>query len=95
LGTEAQAVSGDPSIGRSMIDLFTRTKTSFQTSGGGTISQTLEDFSKGLVQQVANAKINLDQEIEGQEELIASKNFYFNKITAWMSKKIAIRSMQI
>ncbi len=95
LGTEAQAVSGDPSIGRSMIDLFTRTKTSFQTSGSGTISQTLEDFSKGLVQQVANAKSELDQEIEGQEEAYSQQELLFQQNYGMDEQEIAIRSMQI
>lgn len=95
LGTEAQAVSGDPSLGRAMIDLFTRTKISFETSSGGTVSQTLEEFSKGLVQQVASAASNLKEEIEAQEEAYKQQETLFSQNYGMDEQEIAIRSMQI
>lgn len=95
LGTEAQAVSGDLILGRAMTDLFTRTKISFQTSTGGTISQTLEDFAKGIVQQVASAASTAEDEVEAQEEAYKQQEILFTQNFGMDEQEIAIRSMQI
>ncbi len=92
---EAQAVSGDATIGRAMSDLFTRTKISFQTSTGGTISQTLEEFSKGLVKQVASSADSLKEEVEAQEEAYKQQKILFDQNYGMDEQEIAIRSMQI
>ena len=95
LGTAAQAVSGDPSVGRALSDLFTRSKISFQTPSGGTISQTLEDFSSGLVKQVANEASGLQEEKEAQTEAYKQQETLFSQEYGMDEQEIAIRSMQI
>ncbi len=95
LGMTAQAVSGDPSIGRAFSDLFTRTKTSFQTQTGGTISQTLEAFSSSLVKQVANESSSLQAETEAQTEAYKQQEILFSQEYGMDEQEIAIRSMQI
>ncbi|MEI7493537.1 MAG: hypothetical protein WCJ92_02940 [Alphaproteobacteria bacterium] len=95
LGTAAQAVSGDPSVGRALSDLFTRSKISFQTPSGGTISQTLEAFSSGLVKQVANEASNLQEEKEAQTEAYKQQETLFSQAYGMDEQEIAIRSMQI
>lgn len=95
LGTEAQAVSGDMNIGRKMSDLFTRTKIQFQTASGGTIQQTLEEFAKGLVEDVEASSNNLNDEIEAQEEAYKQQQTLFQENYGMDEQEIAIRSMQI
>jgi flagellar hook-associated protein FlgK len=95
LGTGAQAVSGDPSIGRALSDLFTRTKISFQTQTGGTVAQTLEAFSSGLVKQVSNELNSLQEETEAQTEAYKQQSTLFSQEYGMDEQEIAIRSMQI
>lgn len=91
----AQAVSGDMNIGRQMSDLFTRTKIQFQTPSGETIKQTLEEFSKGLVEHVEGSTNNLHQEIEGDKEAYKQEKTLFQSEFGMNEQEIAIRSMQI
>lgn len=95
LGIEAQAVSGDMNIGRKMSDLFTRSKIQFQTASGGTIQQTLEEFAKGLVEDVEASSNNLNDEIEAQEEAYKQQQALFQENYGMNEQEIAIRSMQI
>ena len=94
LGT-AQAVSGDPSVGRALSDLFTRTNTSFVTPTGGTTSQTLQAFSTGLVKEVANKLSALQMEKEAQTEAYKQQEALFSEQFGMDEQEIAIRSMQI
>jgi flagellar hook-associated protein FlgK len=95
VGIIAQAVSGDPSIGRSLSDLFVRSKTSFATLTGGTTLQTLEEFSKGLIQQVATKASAARTEKEAQEEALKQQKALFTQNFGMDEQEIAIRSMQI
>lgn len=91
----AQAVSGDPIIGRALSDLFTRTKTTFVTPTGGTISQTLEDFSSGLVKEVANEVSELQSDKEAQNEAYKQQKELFSQKYGMDEQEVAIRSMEI
>jgi flagellar hook-associated protein FlgK len=91
----AQAVSGDPLIGRLLSDLFTRTKTVFATPTGGTISQTLEDFSAGLVKEVANKVSELQSDKEAQNEAYRQQKELFSQQYGMNEQDIAILSMEI
>lgn len=92
---EAQAVSGDMSIGRKMSDLFTRTKIQFQTASGGTVQQTLEEFAKGLVKDVEGSSNDLNEEIETGKEAYKQQQALFQQEYGMDEQEIAIRSMQI
>ncbi len=91
----AQAVSGDPVIGRALSDLFTRTKTTFVTPTGGTVSQTLEAFSSGLVKEVANKVSTLQADKEAQTEAYKQQKELFSQKYGMDEQEIAIRSMEI
>ena len=91
----AQAVSGDPAIGRLLSDLFTRTKTTFITPTGGTVSQTLEAFSSGLVKEVANKVSTLLSDKEAQTEAYKQQKELFSQKYGMDEQEIAIRSMEI
>ena len=91
----AQAVSGDPSAGRSLSDLFTRTKISFATPTGGTTLQTLEEFSKGIVKEVATKANDAQVEKEAQTEAYKQQEALFSQDFGMDEQEIAIRSMQI
>lgn len=95
LGVDAQAVSGDPTIGRGLSDLFTRTRTDFRTPSGGTISQTLEAFSSGLVKEVANRATELESEKEAQTEAYKQQEAIFLQEYGMDEQEVAIRAMQI
>lgn len=91
----AQAVSGDASIGRSLSDLFTRTTTSFVTASGGSVAQTLEAFSKGIVQQVGTMVADQKFDLETDTEAFKQQQAIFDEQYGLSEQEIAIQSMQI
>ncbi len=95
LGAIAQAVSGDPSVGRSLSDLFTRTNTSFVTATGGTTLQTLQAFATGLIKNVADATSEAQIEKEAQTEAYKQHEALFTQEFGMDEQEIAIRSIDL
>ena len=95
LDLAAQAVSGDPSIGRALSDLFTRTNSKFVTPTGATVTQTLESFSTSLVNQVASEVGFLKSDMEAQSEAYRQQEALFSQNYGMDEQEIAMRSMQI
>ena len=77
-----------------LITLLTRTKTTFSTPGG-TVSQTLEAFSSGLVKEVANEVSALKSNKEAQTEAYKQQKEIFSQKYGMDEQEIAIRSMEI
>jgi hypothetical protein len=96
LGTTSQAVASDPSVGRSLMDLFNRSQTNFPATGpNAAYSGTFENFASTILSSISAQAQVKKNEAEAQKEAYKQQSLIFSQTYGLNESEVATLSLQI